>query len=184
MLPIYNLSNFLEWFNQGGKPKYIFFWSHRRINNETISKNCLSQWYEASFKVNGISYSTSEQYMMAEKARLFCDDNAFVRILNAKNPGAVKAIGREVRNFEENVWNEHRLNIVITGNLAKFSQNPELKTYLLSTGNRILVEASPVDKIWGTGLAEDNPSIFNPNQWKGENLLGFALMDVRNELRK
>jgi ribA/ribD-fused uncharacterized protein len=122
--------------------------------------------------------------MMAEKARLFGDNDAVTRILKANNPGAAKAIGREVREFEEKVWIAHRCSVAIKGNFGKFSQNPSLHSFLVSTGDRVLVEASPVDPIWGIGLAEDDAAAQNPNLWKGLNLLGFALMDVREQLRE
>jgi ribA/ribD-fused uncharacterized protein len=122
--------------------------------------------------------------MMAEKARLFRDNDAVTRILKTNNPGAATAIGREVRGFEEKVWITHRCSMAIQGNFAKFSQNPSLQSFLVGTGDRVLVEASPVDPIWGIGLAEDDAAAQNPNLWKGLNLLGFALMDVRERLRE
>ena len=100
----------------------------------------------------------------------------------AAPPGAAKAIGREVRNFDQQVWERHRFDIVVEGNLGKFGQHEALKEFLLGTSDRILVEASPVDRIWGIGLAADNADAENPNLWKGLNLLGFALMEVRNRL--
>lgn len=120
--------------------------------------------------------------MMYHKATLFGDSQAAQRLLSVDNPGAAKAIGREVIGFNETMWIQHRFDIVIKANLAKFGQHADLKDYLVNTGDRILVEASPVDKIWGVGLASDNPAIENPNLWKGLNLLGFALMEVRDLL--
>ncbi len=120
--------------------------------------------------------------MMAEKARLFGDIETLGKIIHAPNPGAAKAFGREVRGFKQDVWNDKRFEIVVAANMAKFSQNEQLKTFLLSTNERVLVEASPVDKIWGIGLAEDAENIENPLTWKGLNLLGFALMEVRSQL--
>lgn len=120
--------------------------------------------------------------MMYRKVLLFGDSEAAQRLLSANNPGEAKAIGREVKGFDQASWDAHRFEIVVSGNLAKFSSNPALREFLLNTGNRVLVEASPVDKIWGVGLAEDNPACENPNLWKGANLLGFALMEVRDQL--
>jgi ribA/ribD-fused uncharacterized protein len=120
--------------------------------------------------------------MMYQKALLFNDKVAAQKLLSANNPGEAKSIGREVRGFEQKKWEENRFNIVVSGNFAKFNSNPKLKEFLLNTGKRILVEASPVDKIWGIGLAEDNPACENPNLWKGSNLLGFALMEVRDQI--
>lgn len=118
------------------------------------------------------------------QGKLFGDDIACARILLATNPGAAKAIGREVVGFNQEVWDERRFEIVLNANLAKFAQHTELKSFLLNTGNRILVEASPVDKVWGIGLAQDHPESEIPRRWKGLNLLGFALMEVRDRLRK
>lgn len=120
--------------------------------------------------------------MMYQKAALFGDHSAVKRLLTASNPGEAKAIGREVLGFDQTKWDQHRFEIVVSVNMAKFSSDPALKEFLLNTGNRVLVEASPVDKIWGIGLAEDHPACENPNQWKGANHLGFALMEVRDQL--
>lgn len=120
--------------------------------------------------------------MMAQKALLFNDKTIFEQIIQSKHPKQAKELGRKVANFDEKVWNEHRFEIVVNGNLAKFSQDERLKAFLLSTGNRVLVEASPVDKIWGVGLEKDDEKIANPLNWNGLNLLGFALMVVREKL--
>lgn len=120
--------------------------------------------------------------MMAQKAALFGDDTARFEILNAASPGAAKALGRKVQGFDETQWIEHRYSIVVKANEAKFSQNAGLRRFLQQTGSRILVEASPVDRIWGIGLAAEDERVSNPNRWRGLNLLGFALMDVRNRL--
>ncbi|MDE9519380.1 NADAR family protein [Xenorhabdus bovienii] len=172
-----------ERYQSGKKLKYLFFWGHKNNHTDYITKSCLSQWYPVPFIVNNVSYSSAEHYMMAEKARLFNDFATREKIINAKNPGAAKAYGREVRGFNQSIWDEHRLAIVIDGNLAKFSQNDALTEFLLNTGDKILVEASPVDRIWGIGLAEGFANIENPLTWNGLNLLGFALMAVREELK-
>lgn len=120
---------------------------------------------------------------MAEKAKLFDDHEAYEKVFLNPKPGAAKAVGREVKNFDGVIWDAHKIDIVIRGNLHKFSQSESLKSFLLSTHERVLVEASPVDKIWGVGLAYDDRDVQNPNLWKGENLLGFALMEVRDLLK-
>ena len=125
---------------------------------------------------------TAEHHMMYQKAVLFGDSAAAAKLLSASNPGEAKAIGREVLGFDQEKWEELRFEIVVTANLAKFGNDPKLKEFLLKTGSQVLVEASPVDKIWGIGLAEDDPACENPNRWKGANLLGFALMEVRDQL--
>ena len=121
---------------------------------------------------------------MYRKALLFKDKKIADKILQCSTPGEAKALGRKVTNFNNEVWNERRMEIVIEGNLLKFSQNPDLKTFLLNTKNRVLVEASPVDEIWGVGLSRDSDKIHDPNTWRGLNLLGFALMEVRDRLLK
>ncbi len=120
--------------------------------------------------------------MMAEKAKLFDDVETLQKIITARNPGAAKAFGRQVKGFNEEIWQEHRFDIVVKASLLKFGQNPELKDFLIKTGRRVLVEASPLDKIWGIGLAADDPKAENPQLWEGENLLGFALMEARGQL--
>lgn len=171
-----------EYVNEGNKVKYVFFWGHQDKDG-TVSKSCFSQWYESTFSESGIEYMTAEHYMMAEKAKLFGDNATYQKIIKATNPGEAKALGREVRGFDETKWVANRFQIVVSGNVLKFSQNPELSEFLLNTSDRVLVEASPVDKIWGIGLAVDNQKAENPNLWNGQNLLGFALMEVRDILR-
>lgn len=177
-----NLQALLDYLNHAHSVKYLFFWGHRKSRDGYITKACFSQWFEAPFEVDGSYYFTAEHYMMAEKARLFGDSAAAAKIVQVEHPGAVKKIGREIQGFDEQVWIQHRFDIVVKGNRAKFSQNPELGNFLLSTENRVLVEASPKDKIWGIGLAEDHPEAEDPYQWQGLNLLGFALMEVRDRL--
>lgn len=157
---------------------YIYFWGHDS-NKSYITHHCLSQWFERGFTKNGTHYLTAEHFLMAKKALLFQDNIAYQRILSAKHPGEVKQIGREVIGFDQAVWDQHKFDIVVTGNQHKFTQNEDLKAYLLNTKDKVLVEASPVDLVWGVGLAKDDLRILNPNQWLGENLLGFALMQVR-----
>lgn len=165
--------------NQGNRAKYIFFWGHQK-SKSGITQSCLSQWYESSFEISGVHYKTAEHYMMAEKARLFGDHEIALKIASAKNPGEAKKLGRKVTKFDEQIWIRYRFEIVVNGNKAKFTQNPDLKNFLLNTKDRVLVEASPVDNIWGIGLASDNPLIENPYCWKGLNLLGYALMEARD----
>lgn len=163
--------------------KYLFFWGHRPSKDETITKSCFSQWFESSFEVNGIQFSTAEHYMMAEKARLF-DPEMVVQIVACKTAAEAKKLGRQVRNFDNDTWLKNREEIVIEANLNKFEQNSSLKEFLLNTKDRILVEASPVDAIWGIGMAADHKDIYNPEKWRGLNLLGFALMEVRDRLKE
>lgn len=168
-------------FRAGKKIKYIYFWGHKSKGND-IAKSCFSQWYPAPFILDDVRYASAEHYMMAEKAKLFNDIEVRKRIITASNPGSAKALGREVKGFDQGIWEQHRMDIVIRANIAKFSQNEELGKFLISTGNRVLVEASPVDKIWGVGLSEQDNEINNHLLWNGLNLLGFALMKVRSVL--
>lgn len=162
--------------------KFLFFYGHQPSGNAVVGPECLSQWWTAPFAVDGTNYPTAEHWMMAEKARLFHDTAAEAAVLAARTPGEAKKVGREVGGFDEDVWNRERLDIVVHGNHAKFSQHPTLRDYLLATRQRVLVEASPRDRIWGIGLSKDDDRATDPNQWRGLNLLGFALMRVRYQL--
>lgn len=176
-----------DWLNRqisaGMSPKFVFFWGHRPRADGALSKSCFSQWFDAPFDVDGVHYHTAEHWMMARKAELFNDPSAREKILSNPKPGAAKAYGREVQNFDQGTWVEHRIDIAISGNLHKFGQNRELANYLLGTGDRVLVEASPVDAIWGIGLEATDERCLDPSAWQGLNLLGFALMVVRDRLR-
>ena len=178
----YNL-NWIKQKAESDEPiKYLFFWGHQPSKDGSITSSCLSQWWLCEFVIDDILYKSSEHWMMAEKARLFQDNEILEKIINCQSPAEAKKLGRQVRNFEVEKWNEARYEIVKKGNHFKFKQNLEMKTFLGNTKNRVLVEASPVDPIWGIGLAKDNRKSQYPDQWKGLNLLGFALMEVREEL--
>ncbi|MBB4806961.1 ribA/ribD-fused uncharacterized protein [Chryseobacterium defluvii] len=178
----YTLENIIKRFQQEKETEFLFFWGHTA--KDEITKSCFSQWFTCEFEENGISYKTAEHYMMAGKARLFDDDIICNEILKSNDPDMVKKLGRKVKNFDNQLWDEHKYEIVRKGNLLKFSQNQKLRDFLLSTENKILVEASPYDKVWGIGMLENNPKAENPLEWNGENLLGFALMEVRDELKR
>lgn len=169
-------------FDEAENLDFIFFWGHTENKNH-ITKACLSQWYESDFTINDIIYFTAEHYMMAEKAKLFNNIEIHDEILITKKQGKVKELGRQITNFKQEVWDAYKYQIVVEGNFHKFKQNEKLKTFLLNTKNQILVEASPVDNIWGIGLSAENQDAKNPYLWKGENLLGFALMEVRDLLK-
>ena len=166
----------------GATPTYIFYWGHRPKVDGIADKSCLSNWYPSKFTVDGVTYKTGEHYMMAQKATLFGDVDAFGKIVAAGSPGEAKALGRAVKNFDEEKWNANRFEIVVNAALEKFGQNEALGAFLQSTGSLVLVEASPQDRIWGIGLAADNPKAQNPKEWDGLNLLGFALMEARTRL--
>ncbi|WP_426483606.1 NADAR family protein [Flavobacterium sp. 2] len=162
---------------------FLFFWGHQPSKDGTITKTCFSQWWLSSFKVDGVIYKTAEHWMMAKKAELFQDKEILEKILLVDSPAEAKKLGREVRNYDDKLWLENRYEIVKQGNYHKFNQNADLKTFLLNTNDRVLVEASPVDPVWGIGMASDHTDALNPEKWKGLNLLGFALMEVREELK-
>ena len=172
----------IEWAKNQVIPEFLFFWGHTNKQNK-ITKACLSQWWPCKFNANGIEYNCAEQYMMSEKAKLFNDQEIYQLILKESSQAKIKKLGRCIKNFNEAIWNKNKVSIVIQGNILKFSQNIELKNFLIETGNKILVEASPYDKIWGIGLDENNPDCRNPFKWKGENLLGFSLMEVRDIIK-
>ncbi len=151
--------------------KYVFFWN-----------GIYSQWYPAPMTIDGIEYNTCEQYMMHQKAITFKDYDIAKQILEEDNPGAQKALGRQIQGFDKAIWDKVCLSIVYKGNLNKFTQNTHLLKSLKDTENRILVEASPVDHIWGIGMAENDKGVEDPVNWKGLNLLGVALNLVRQTL--
>jgi len=161
---------------------YVFFYGHRPARAGRVDISCLSQWYPASFVVMGEVFLTAEHYMMAGKAELFGDDEVLQQILDAGSPGEAKALGRQVRGFDETVWRAHRFDIVVRGNLAKFRQNHALGEFLRRTGKRVLVEASRSDRIWGIGLDKRSAMRRRPETWPGLNVLGFALMETRDVL--
>lgn len=167
---------------EGGEKDYVFFWGPQEAEEGVISEACFSQWYPSRFVVDGDTYETAEHYMMAEKARLFRDEEIRQQILRTEAPRAVKALGQRVRGFKQDVWFQNRERIVINGNLAKFRQNEEMLEYMLGTGAAVLVEASPMDKIWGIGLRASSEDAREPQKWRGTNLLGFCLMRVREML--
>lgn len=165
----------------GWEPEYLLFWGHTP-KGPGVGKHVLSQWWPAGFVVDGESYASAEHYMMAAKARLFGDEEARARILAAPDPATAKRLGRRVRGFDEQLWEEKRFAIVVEASAEKFGQSPELGEYLRQTGEAVLVEASPVDRVWGIGLAADDPRAKRPAEWQGLNLLGFALMQARSVL--
>lgn len=177
----YTVNNLIEKFNSKQQLDYVFFW---QADKNVLSTGCFSQWQKSNFIVEDRHYSSAEQYMMGQKALLFNDFETMEKILSTTNPKQIKALGREVKNFNANEWDNAKYSVVLNGNFYKFTQNEEMLKILISTENKILVEASPFDKIWGIGLSEDEENVDNPNHWKGQNLLGFALMEVRDAIKK
>ncbi|NVE94531.1 NADAR family protein [Altererythrobacter lutimaris] len=151
--------------------KFTFFWN-----------GPFSQWYKSPFTIDGQYYNTAEQYMMAEKARLFGDDEALGKILEATDPAVQKAWGRKVKGFDQEKWEKARSEIVYRGSRAKFTTHRDLLQMLLDTEGTSLAEASPVDTIWGIGLAADAKDASDRSKWLGQNLLGEILQNLRDEL--
>lgn len=142
----------------------------------------LSNWYPSEFMVNGTVFSSMEQYMMYKKAVCFHDKEITDKILATDDVAEIKALGRLVANYNDNYWNGVRQIIVFEGLLAKFSQNEDLKSQLKTTGDTVLAECAVKDRIWGIGLSMKDPDRFEIDKWKGQNLLGYALMMVREQL--
>lgn len=180
----YSIQWLREKVKSGEQPKYIFFWGHSDKNSDRNGKYVFSQWYESPFEVDGVVYKTTEHWMMSKKALLFGDSETNSKILISTKPSEAKALGRKVAGYDDELWNSHKFEIVITGNFHKFSQDAKLGEYLIATENSVIVEASPADAIWGIGMAQDHRNILNPELWRGENLLGFALMEVRDLLKE
>lgn len=183
---IYTLESIRKRYNEGEKLSFLFFWGHKPNADGSIGNGCFSQWWPCSFMVDGILYNCAEQYMMAEKARAFSGNEALLhdKIMKETNPKEHKKYGRMVKNYDDAIWDAMRKDVVLRGNIAKFSQNENLKAYLLSTGDKILVEASPYDDIWGIKMRKEDAGVNNPNNWKGTNLLGCVLTQVKDILRE
>ncbi|MBL1077735.1 NADAR family protein [Nocardia sp. 2] len=163
----------------GDEPEFLFFWGHTRTPGHAVGKWVLSQWWPVDFTVDGQTYGSAEHFMMAEKARLFGDEEMRAKVLAGETPADAKRLGRAVRGFDQDAWVAHRYDIVMRGSIAKFGQHEDLRHFLLATGDKVLVEAAPRDTVWGIGLGADNPAAADPRTWRGENLLGFALMEAR-----
>jgi ribA/ribD-fused uncharacterized protein len=176
-------SQLLDLIGGGGRPKYLFFWGHREEPDGSVGKGCFSQWWPVGFTVDGVTYPSAEHFMMTAKALLFGDAEMAEKIRAAPHPQEAKALGRKVRGFSEERWAQHRFDLVVAGNVAKFGQHPDLRDYLLATGDRVLVEASPLDRVWGIGMSAGDELATSPEHWRGLNLLGFALMEARHRLR-
>jgi ribA/ribD-fused uncharacterized protein len=167
---------------EGGLPQFLCFWSHTPKESSPVGPWVLSQWWPTRFRVGDTDYCHAEGFIMAAKARLFGDDTALEKILQADDSAVAKHLGQLVNNFDEATWVARRYELVVEGNLAKFSQDSLLATYLCSTSPQVLVEASPRDLIWGIGLGATDPRAAVPSEWRGTNLLGFALTEVREQI--
>lgn len=167
----------------GAQVAVLPFWRPSRAGSKTVDAGCLSQWHRSTFEVGGRRYANAEQFMMWSKAELFGDHPAAEAILDSPEPARAKELGRAVRSFDTDRWAAHAIGVVVAGNRAKFTQNPPLAAYLAATGDAVLVEASPRDRIWGAGVAAEDRRLPHPAQWPGLNQLGFILTALRDELR-
>lgn len=166
--------------------KFILFYSHKPNKTNT---HYFSQWYPINFtekfdEKTLLIFENAEQYMMAHKALLFGDYQSYEKIMNTRNPSEIKKIGRSISDFNSDIWDQNKFNIVINGNRLKFGQNPILLERLLDTGNKYIAETSPHDKIWGIGLTAQQALKVSQTKWPGKNLLGHALMIIREENQK
>ena len=152
------------------------------FHNSNEENGYLSNWYHSDFMVDGMKFSSMEQFMMYQKACRFHDEKIANDILHTDNVAEIKKLGRKVHAYDENVWNGVRQLIVYEGLKAKFSQNAELKQKLVDTGDAVLAECAVRDQIWGIGLSMRDPNRFERSKWRGNNLLGYALMLVREQL--
>lgn len=181
LVGIYDMNWLKEQIKYGKTFDYIFFWGADNSNRGN-TKGIYSQWRSSKFIVDGETFANTEQFMMAAKARIFGDEETRKKIMSTNIPKEIKALGREVKNFDKDIWDDECRKVVLLGNYYKFSQNEDLKKYLLETKDAILVEASPYDSIWGIAMSEEDPEIKNPLNWKGTNYLGFCIMTVRDIL--
>ncbi|MBR4095688.1 MAG: NADAR family protein [Oscillospiraceae bacterium] len=159
----------------------------RRIvcfHNPDEMNGYLSNWYMSDFVADNIKFTSMEQYMMYKKAQLFNDTEIMQEILSTDNVGKIKMLGRSVKNYDEVMWNGVRQIVVYEGLYAKFNQNESLRKKLLATENDILAECAVSDCIWGIGLAMNDEKRLSTEEWRGQNLLGFAIMQVREKLSK
>ena len=154
--------------------EFVFFYS---------SSHPFSNWYMSTFVHHGTLYNCSEQYMMNMKARMFHDYDVADMIMQQGHPYKQKFLGRQVRGFSEPTWLAKCKPLMVEGLKSKFMQDTYCLNTLLDTGDKIIVEASPTDKLWGIGLAEDDPKAQDPKQWQGKNWLGLVLMQTRDEIR-
>ena len=177
-----NLEDLVRLVDDGEPVKYLFFWGHRPQRDGSVGPGCLSQWWPAPFEVDGARFATAEHYMMWRKALLFGDTAIAEKILAASHPHRAKSLGRQVHDFDQQTWDTHRFEVVVAASVAKFGQHADLRGFLLATRERVLVEASPTDRVWGIGLAAGDERVTDPRTWRGLNLLGFALMHARTLL--
>lgn len=181
---IYSLNDLKEAWSNGVRFSFVYFWLIDESKFVDLNESCFCQWFPSDFiDEKGVKYCCCEQYMMAQKAMMFKDEITLRKIMDCNDPHAIKKLGREVKNFVPNKWDANSQEIVYHANLLKFSQNENLKRFMLSfPRSTIFVEASPYDAIWGIKLKADDPQARDPFKWKGTNFLGFQLTRLRDYL--
>lgn len=150
---------------------HVYFWN-----------GIYSQWSKSKFTEGEIEYPNAEKYMMMKKAEVFGAHEILFQMMKTDNPKTVKALGRKIKNFTDSKWDAHKMEIVTQASYLKFTQNPSLLKQLLAEQHLELVEASPVDKVWGIGLHYDNDEVLDKSKWKGQNLLGKCIMKAREQI--
>lgn len=165
-----------KWVIEQGKSDFLFFWGND-------NRKPFSQWQPSAFTTGEYTFPTAEHWMMLQKALLFGDEESAKIIMSDPDPSEAKKQGRLVKGFDPIKWDEVKYDLVVEGNVLKFTQNPDMNKKLLDTEDKVLVEASPYDKIWGIGMASIDVDAKNPAKWRGENLLGYALMEVRDIMK-
>ncbi|MGC3946558.1 MAG: NADAR family protein [Chryseolinea sp.] len=178
----YDLAWLKRQYDGGDRPEFLFFADGPIDPGEKSSLAILTQWFPSPFQVNSDQYHHAAHWMMVQKARLFGDRTAEKELLVLRGNDEIGTRGKQIAGFDQRHWDHHRYSIVVQGNLHKFTQHQSLRAYISSTHPLVLTEANPEDKIWGIGMNADAPGVTNPHHWRGLNLLGFALMEVRDLL--
>ncbi|MBB1509960.1 NADAR family protein [Tessaracoccus sp. MC1756] len=182
ILEPYSVSELRTAFAAGAGLDLLLFHGHVPEHPGQVDNGCLSEHYPAPFESDGELFRTVEHYIAWRKATLFGDKHSAQRVLRAEAPTTARAIGRTVRPFNDEVWKSHRFDVAVAANVAKFAADPQLADHLRSTGRSVLVNASPIDRVWGIGLSADDPAAQDPTRWPGLNIQGFALMEARRRL--
>lgn len=168
---------------QANRKHKLLFFNNNQSSKKELTKACLSQRYQYTFYGHDHEFTSAEHYMMFCKAELFGDYEASEKILKAKGIEEIFQLGRNVQGFKQDIWDKFKYNMVLNNNWLKFEPNPELLSFLLSTGETVLVNACKDDVIWGIGLTASDPDAKDPMKWRGYNLLGFALTQIREHIK-
>jgi ribA/ribD-fused uncharacterized protein len=178
----YDLTWLKQQYDSGVQPEFLFFTEMTATQNTAAAQMMLAQWYPSSFSVEGDEYLHAAHWMMVQKAKLFDDYESATSLLTLRDDREIRSRGRKIAGFDQRRWDDNKYSIVVLGNLHKFSQHQALRAYISGTHPLVLTEANPDDRVWGIGMRENAPGATNPHLWKGLNLLGFALMEVRDNL--